>query len=140
VTALHLNRLGIDAVVFEVSSEVRALGVEINLLPHAVRELTILGLADRIPAAAVATEELVYFNKFGAEIWREPRGVAAGVALELENLALRHQIGILKRSGSKRPKLTAADRLFWVSLSRVWCDWRSALNIVKPATVIAWHR
>jgi 2-polyprenyl-6-methoxyphenol hydroxylase-like FAD-dependent oxidoreductase len=52
--------------------------VGINLLPHAVRELTILGLADRIAAAAVATEELVYFNKFGREIWREPRGVAAG--------------------------------------------------------------
>ena len=78
MTALHLNRLGIDTVVFESSSEIRALGVGINLLPHAVRELTILGLADRIAAAAVATGELVYFNKFGAEIWREPRGVAAG--------------------------------------------------------------
>jgi hypothetical protein len=72
------NRLGIDAVVFEASAEVRALSVGINLLPHAVRELTIHGLADRIGAAAVATEELAYFNKFGAEIWREPRGVAAG--------------------------------------------------------------
>src|SRR5271165_5052825 len=60
--------------------------------------------------------------------------------LELENIALRHQIGVLKRSARKRPKLTAADRLFWVFLSRVWCDWRSALDIVKPATVIAWHR
>ena len=61
-------------------------------------------------------------------------------ALELENMALRHQIGVLKRSARKRPKLTAADRLFWVFLSRVWCDWRSALDIVKPATAIAWHR
>jgi putative transposase len=52
-------------------------------------------------------------------------------ALELEHIALRHQIGVLKRS---------ADRLFWVFLSRVWCDWRSALDIVKPATAIAWHR
>ena len=41
-------------------------------------------------------------------------------ALELEHMALRHQIGVLKRSGRKRPKLTAADRLFWVFLSRVW--------------------
>ena len=40
--------------------------------------MTILGLADRVAVAAVATEELVYFDKFGAEIWREPRGVAAG--------------------------------------------------------------
>jgi hypothetical protein len=61
-------------------------------------------------------------------------------ALELENLALRHQIGVLKRSARKRPTLTAADRLFWVFLSRVWDDWRSALDIVQPATVIAWHR
>src|ERR1700694_2292417 len=61
-------------------------------------------------------------------------------ALELEHIALRHQIGVLKRSARKRPKLTAADRLFWVFLSRVWGDWRSALDIVKPATAIAWHR
>jgi putative transposase len=61
-------------------------------------------------------------------------------ALELENLALRHQIGVLKRSARKRPKLTPADRLFWMLLSRVWSDWRSALDIVKPATPIAWHR
>jgi putative transposase len=61
-------------------------------------------------------------------------------ALEWENLALRHQIGVLKRSARKRPKLTPADRLFWVLLSRVWSDWRSALDIVKPATPIAWHR
>jgi hypothetical protein len=60
-------------------------------------------------------------------------------ALQLENLALRHQIGVLKRSAGKRPKLTAADRLFWVFLRRIWDNWRSALNIVQPATVIAWH-
>jgi putative transposase len=40
----------------------------------------------------------------------------------------------------KRPKLTAADRLFWICLSRLWRDWRSALAIVKPETVVAWHR
>jgi hypothetical protein len=57
----------------------------------------------------------------------------------LEHIALRHQIGVLKRFAGKRPKLTAADRVFWVFLSRVWCDWRSALDIVKPATAIAWH-
>ena len=61
-------------------------------------------------------------------------------ALELEHIALRHQIGVLKRSARKRPKLTAADRLFWVFLSRIWGDWRSALDIVRPATAIAWHR
>jgi putative transposase len=60
-------------------------------------------------------------------------------ALQFENLALRHQLGILRRS-VKRPKLTAADRLFWAWLCEVWSDWRSALVIVKPETVIAWHR
>jgi putative transposase len=61
-------------------------------------------------------------------------------ALELVNLALRHQIGVLQRSARKRPKLTAGDRLLWVCLSRLWRDWRSALAIVKPETVVAWHR
>ncbi len=61
-------------------------------------------------------------------------------ALQLENIALRHQIGVLQRSANKRPRLHAADRLLWVWLSRVWTDWRSSLVIVKPETVIAWHR
>src|SRR5215467_10414284 len=61
-------------------------------------------------------------------------------ALELEILALRHQIAVLQRAAGKRPRLTAADRLFWVVLCRLWDDWRSALAIVKPETVIAWHR
>ena len=61
-------------------------------------------------------------------------------ALQLENLALRHQIGVLQRAARKRPKLTPGDRLLWVWLSRIWSGWRSALAIVKPETVIAWHR
>ena len=60
-------------------------------------------------------------------------------ALQMENLALRHQLGVLRRS-VKRPKLTSADRLLWAWLCDVWNDWRSALVIVKPETVIAWHR
>src|ERR1700733_15256165 len=61
-------------------------------------------------------------------------------ALQVEVLALRHQIGVLRRSAKKRPKLTVVDRVFWAWLSGVWADWRSALVIVKPETVIAWHR
>ena len=61
-------------------------------------------------------------------------------ALQLENLALRHQIGVLQRSIRNRPKLTLVDRLLWVWLSRIWCGWRSALAIVQPETVVAWHR
>jgi len=61
------------------------------------------------------------------------------VALELENFALRHQLSVLKRSVT-RPRLTPADRYLRVVLSRVWQDWRAALTIVRPETVIAWHR
>ena len=50
-------------------------------------------------------------------------------ALGLENLALRHQIGVLQRSARKRPKLTSGDRLLWIFLSRLWRDWCSALAI-----------
>jgi len=60
-------------------------------------------------------------------------------ALQMENLALRHQLGVLRRS-VKRPKLTPPDRLLWAWLCAVWNGWRSALVIVKPDTVIAWHR
>jgi len=66
--------------------------------------------------------------------------VRSRAELQLENLALRQQINVLRRSIKKRPKLTSGDRLFWVSLSRLWRDWPSTLVIVKPETVLAWHR
>ena len=61
-------------------------------------------------------------------------------ALQLENIALRDQIGVLQRSAKKRLQLHNSDRLFWVGLSQIWSEWRSALVIVKPDTVIVWHR
>jgi hypothetical protein len=60
-------------------------------------------------------------------------------ALQLEILALRHQLGVLQRS-VKRPKLTAADRCLWAWLAAVWQDWQPSAVIMKPATVIGWHR
>ena len=66
--------------------------------------------------------------------------IRSRIDLQLETLALRHQIGVLQRSLKKRPKLTSMDRLLWVSLFRIWRDWRSTLAIVKPQTVVAWHR
>ncbi|MBU0742543.1 IS3 family transposase, partial [bacterium] len=59
--------------------------------------------------------------------------------LHLENLALRQQILVLERT-TPRPAFTALDRLFWVALSRIWSDWHKPLRLVKPETVIAWHR
>jgi len=61
-------------------------------------------------------------------------------ALQLENMALRHQIGVLQRSANKRLPLYNSDRLFWAGLSQVWSEWRSGLVIVKPETVLGWHR
>jgi hypothetical protein len=59
--------------------------------------------------------------------------------LAMENLALRQQLAVYKQS-VKRPKLRPRDRIFWVCLSRLWSDWRSALAMVQPETVIRWHR
>jgi hypothetical protein len=56
-------------------------------------------------------------------------------SLALENLALRQQLAILHRK-AKRPRLTMADRVFWVTLSAIWRGWRSALLVVRPETVI----
>ena len=77
-TALSLHAAGIEAEVFESVAEIRPLGVGINILPHAVRELTELGLADALAATGIATRELRYISAHGQEIWREPRGLAAG--------------------------------------------------------------
>jgi len=60
-------------------------------------------------------------------------------ALQVENLALRHQLAVLRRS-VKRPKLTSADRILWAWLCEAWRDWQPSLLIVKPETVIGWHR
>ena len=60
-------------------------------------------------------------------------------ALQLEILALRHQLGVLQRS-VKRPKLTPTDRLLWAWLCAVWNDWQSSIFVVQASTVIGWHR
>lgn len=77
-TALCLHEKGIDVELFERSREIRELGVGINTLPHAIKELAALGLLDRLDAVGIRTFELIYTNRFGQEIWREPRGLDAG--------------------------------------------------------------
>ncbi len=67
-------------------------------------------------------------------------GFRTRLALQTKILALRHQIIVLRRSVSGRPKLRAWDRFLWIWLLRLWPEWRSTLIIVKPGTVIAWHR
>jgi 2-polyprenyl-6-methoxyphenol hydroxylase-like FAD-dependent oxidoreductase len=76
--ALSLHQIGIAAKVFESVPALKPLGVGINVLPHAVRELGELGLLDRLDAVGVRTKELAFFSKHGKPIWSEPRGLDAG--------------------------------------------------------------
>jgi 2-polyprenyl-6-methoxyphenol hydroxylase-like FAD-dependent oxidoreductase len=79
--ALSLHERGIPCVVLEAATEVRPLGVGINTLPHAIRELAALGLLPALDACAIRTRELRYLNRFGQSIWVEPRGLHAGYDL-----------------------------------------------------------
>lgn len=76
--ALSLHQIGVPARVFEEVDEVRPLGVGINVQPHAVKELEALGLLDDLDAIGLRTREVGYFSSHGAQIWSEPRGLAAG--------------------------------------------------------------
>ena len=76
--ALSLHQIGVPAKVFESVPALKPLGVGINVLPHAVRELIELGLLDKLDASGVRTKELAYFSKHGKPIWSEPRGIEAG--------------------------------------------------------------
>lgn len=77
-TALSLEAAGFrDIRIFEAVSHLRPLGVGINLQPHAVRELTELGLGERLSAQGVPISSLSYYNRHGQQIWLEPRGLDA---------------------------------------------------------------
>jgi len=76
---------------------------------------------------------LLFLTAFFTSNFKERRDLA------LENLALRQQLAVLKRE-RKRPAIKNRDRLFWGWLSRIWRGWRESLIIVKPETVISWHR
>jgi 2-polyprenyl-6-methoxyphenol hydroxylase-like FAD-dependent oxidoreductase len=77
-TALMLHQRGIPSEIYEQADAVRELGVGINTLPHAILELKKLGLLERLDEAAIRTFELIYTNRLGQEIWREPRGIDGG--------------------------------------------------------------
>ena len=78
--ALSLHQAGIPCRVFEAAPEIKPLGVGVNLLPHGMRELTELGLQERLARVAVETRELCFYNRFGQLIFKEPRGRFAGYA------------------------------------------------------------
>lgn len=76
--ALSLHAAAINVKIFEAAPRIEALGLGIHLQPNAVRELTELGLGDKLAENAVAIEELAFCNRHGQVIWREPRGLSAG--------------------------------------------------------------
>jgi 5-methylphenazine-1-carboxylate 1-monooxygenase len=76
--ALALHRRNIGCRVYERAPEITELGVGITLLPHAMRELTALGLGDELLRAGIENRQSEFFNRFGQSIYREPRGKFAG--------------------------------------------------------------
>jgi 2-polyprenyl-6-methoxyphenol hydroxylase-like FAD-dependent oxidoreductase len=101
--ALSLHAAGIDDIeLFEAAPVVAELGVGINVLPHAVRELSELGLGDELAAGGLATGELALFNKHGQRIWSEPRGLAAGYRWPQYSIHRGRLLGILHRAVLER--------------------------------------
>ncbi len=97
--ALSLHGAGItDVDVYEAVSEVRELGVGVNVLPHASRELTELGLGDQLAATAISTAALVFFNRHGQRVFGEDRGLAAGYRWPQYSIHRGELLGILYRA------------------------------------------
>jgi 2-polyprenyl-6-methoxyphenol hydroxylase-like FAD-dependent oxidoreductase len=100
--ALCLHQQGIEVEVFEQADGIRELGVGINLLPHAVKELSELGLLERLDATGVRTQELIYCNRFGQRIWIEPRGLDAGYAWPQFSIHRGQLQGLLYQAARER--------------------------------------
>ena len=101
-TALALHQAGIDVEVFEKTPELRELGVGINMLPHAVKELEELGLLSALDEAGIRTRELIYTNRLGQPVWRELRGIDAGYALPQVSIHRGKLLGVLLRAVLER--------------------------------------
>lgn len=101
-TALRLHQVGIDCEVYEQGEQIRELGVGINALPHAVKELADLGLLDRLDDVAIRTTELFYLHRLGSEIMRRPCGIDAGFALPQFSVHRGRLQGVLLRAVRER--------------------------------------
>src|SRR5215470_9860543 len=101
--ALSLHDAGFREVdVYESASSVNELGVGINVLPHATRELTELGLLDELDAVGIPTAELAFYSKHGQRIWSEPRGIAAGYRWPQFSIHRGQLLGLLHRAVAER--------------------------------------
>jgi 2-polyprenyl-6-methoxyphenol hydroxylase-like FAD-dependent oxidoreductase len=101
-TALFLHDAGIDVEVFERADAMRELGVGINMLPHAVKELAALGLMPDLDAAGIRTRELIYANRFGQTVWQELRGIDAGYDVPQISIHRGKLLGLIHRAAIRR--------------------------------------
>ena len=118
--ALMLGAKGFHCTVYEQAPEIREVGVGINLLPHAVKALLEFGLVDRLRDAAIETDELIYTNRFGQTVWKEPRGLTAGYAVPQFSIhrgrlqkvlldAVTQRLGPIVRTGHRLASFEQSD-------------------------------
>ena len=100
--ALALHHVGIEAEIYEQARELRELGVGINMLPHAIKELASLGLLPALDAAGIRTRELIYANRFGQTVWQELRGIDAGYDTPQISIHRGKLHGVLLRAAIER--------------------------------------
>jgi hypothetical protein len=98
--------------------------------------LVLFEIIDKFAFSCQPETMMIMLGNFVLFIWSKFK-VSSNLAAE--NLALRQQLAVLRRT-NKRPKIRMADRLFCMLLSRIWTPWRKSLVIVKPDTVVCWHR
>jgi len=100
--ALSLHERGIACDVYEQSSQIHELGVGINTLPHAIKELADLGLLEALDNVAIRTKDLTYVNRFGQVIFSEPRGLDAGYDIPQFSIHRGHLQGVLYQASAER--------------------------------------
>lgn len=126
--ALALHDAGFcDVDVYESAPRIKELGVGINVLPHATRELTELGLLDALAAVGIPTAELAYYSKHGQRIWSEPRGLAAGYRWPQFSIHRGQLLGVLHRAVRARlgpARVHPGHHLlrFGQNVDRVWAE------------------
>ena len=141
--ALSLHDAGFrDVDVYESASRVKELGVGINVLPHATRELTELGLLDALDAVGIPTAELAYYSKHGQPIWSEPRGLAAGYHWPQFSIHRGQLLGVLHRAvctrlGPERVHPGHHLSRFGQKADHVWADFVDRASGVSRSHVEA---
>jgi 2-polyprenyl-6-methoxyphenol hydroxylase-like FAD-dependent oxidoreductase len=153
-TALALHHVGItDIQILESVKEIKPLGVGINILPHAVRELTELGLGDDLDAIGVRTADLSYISEHGSVIWSEPRGRDAGYLWPQYSVhrgrfqmllaqKVRERLGpdVLRTDARVMSERTEGDTVILeTSAGEFRGDLLIAAEGIKSSTRAAWH-